>query len=83
MEEKENSLMNWVDRRALRERNLDDGAPKVWDQVRGAIQDSCDSFNEHYKHPNQESAVDCKLENGRRVKVSRIVPANLTTTFQP
>jgi hypothetical protein len=75
--------MNWVERRATRERNLDTGAPKVWDEVRGAIQDACESFNQHYPQPNRDNSAECKLENGRRVRVRRIILADMTTVYHP
>jgi hypothetical protein len=79
----EKSPLNWVDRRAIRERSLDFGAPKVWDEVRGSLQDACDSFNEHYPQSNRQDAAHCKLENGNRVKITRIVSADMKTSFQP
>jgi len=74
---REEKSLNWVDRRAIREGNLDVGAPKVWDQVQRALQDACDSFNEHYPQANRENAADCKLESGHGRRVRRIISADL------
>ena len=60
---------NWVGRRARRERNLREKAPEVWSLVRKALQDVCDSYNEHYAHTGR--AADWRPENGKRVTIAR------------
>lgn len=57
--------LNWVERRARRESNLSQ-AVEVWESVRTAISDCCESFNENYPHIGQ---VKHQPENGRRVRV--------------
>lgn len=79
----EKPVLNWVQRRAMRQRILDSGATKVWDAVREAIEDACDTFNEHYPQPNQDSRAVCRLENGSRIKVSRTILADMVTRFRP
>jgi len=57
--------LNWVERRALRERVLASGSLEVWNHVRAALQDACESFNTNY--PTNQ--VECKLENGHRLHI--------------
>jgi hypothetical protein len=68
---------NWVERRAHRE-GLLKGADDVWNQVRAAIQDACDSFNEHYP---AQAPVQYEQENGSRLCITRTIPANDDLTF--
>jgi hypothetical protein len=65
--------MNWVEKRARTEAMLDNGAPAIWDQVRSAIQDACASFTQYYEANFPQSSLTCELENGKRVKVSRVI----------
>ena len=73
---------NWVQRRARREFLLDSKADEVWNDVRAAVQDACDTYNEHYSPPNQPT-VDYKLENGHRLRITKTVPADGLTVFHP
>jgi hypothetical protein len=43
---------NWVELRFLREKNLKEGASKVWADTVSAIRDACDSFNTHFSPAN-------------------------------
>jgi len=60
--------MNWVERRANRENALDANASIVWDQVRVALQDACESYNSRYCPGRHE--VACNLENGNRLLIT-------------
>jgi hypothetical protein len=62
---------NWVERRAAIERTRREQAPALWNAVRGALQDACDSFNALYGA--EAGKVTCELENGQRVRVTRVV----------
>src|ERR1700730_11338991 len=62
--------MSWVEERAQRDEVLWKGAPGVWDGVRSALQDACESYNTRYCNPDFPE-VDCKLENGKRILISR------------
>ena len=57
---------NWVERRALREKNLRSSAPDFWQEVIVAIQGCCDSFNEHY---SRVAVSSYKTVNGHRLLV--------------
>ena len=73
----EERKLNWVDRRAHRE-NLLKGADGVWNQVCAAIQDACNSFNEHYP---AQPPVQCEQENENRVCVTRTILEDRDLTF--
>lgn len=60
--------MNWVDRRARRERLLSEGGPEVWQQVRAALQDACESYTRHYDQLQRQ--LRCELENGIRLRIT-------------
>jgi hypothetical protein len=68
---------NWVDRRAHRE-SLLKGADSVWNQVRAAIEDACESFNKHYP---AQAPVQCEQENENRLYITRTVPDDRDLTF--
>ena len=80
--DEESKPANWVERRARQEHALRIEAPSIWNEVRAAIQDACDTFNEKYPHPT-EYAVKCKLENGHRMLVTRLIVADGLKIFQP
>jgi hypothetical protein len=61
---------NWVEVRANRESTLWQKAPELWQEVRSAVQDACQSYNDHYSNPDHPEVI-CKLENGKRVRVNR------------
>jgi hypothetical protein len=61
---------NWVERRAKRERMLAKEAPEAWSQVRSAIQDACNSYDQYYD--SDDARLQCKLENGTRIRVTKI-----------
>jgi hypothetical protein len=67
---------NWVERKARRENLLraDSEVLAVWNALRNAIQDACDSFNKYYAHDQPEDKVKCLPENGRRIRVERAFP---------
>jgi hypothetical protein len=67
----EQRKQNWVDRRAHRD-SLLKGAGDVWNQVRAAIRDACDSFNQHYP---AQAPVQCEQENGSRLCITRTTPS--------
>jgi hypothetical protein len=54
--------MNWVERRAQRDRILDSNVIELWHAVRAAIQDACDSFNNHYSADPDQPEVVCRLK---------------------
>jgi hypothetical protein len=62
--------LNWVERRAQGQRLLHARAPEMWNRIRGAIQDACESFNRIYA----PKKVSCDLENGQRVRIHRTLP---------
>lgn len=66
---------NFVERRKAREVALENGAPALWNQLRAAIQDACASYNTHYAATPGAAAraVTCKLENGKRVLVEKLI----------
>src|SRR5712691_2551928 len=64
-------LPNWVERRAQSERTLNRDAPVVWNEVRSALQDACDSYNHNYCPETPQ--VTCKLENGNRVLITKVL----------
>jgi hypothetical protein len=65
---------NWVESRWLRESNLTDDAPAVWQSVATAIGNTCDAFNAHYSHL---ATVDHNAQNGCIVVTvhRKIIPA--------
>lgn len=68
--EEDADAMNWVDRKFARESTLAKGAPEIWNDVRAAIQDACESYNERYT-ATEERRVNCQIENGKRVRVTK------------
>jgi hypothetical protein len=56
---------NWVERKSTREANLKDHAEDVWQNVRAAIQDCCESFRKHYNGDIKDD-----LENGMRIRIT-------------
>jgi hypothetical protein len=66
----EEARPNFVERRAVREAILKQHADDVWQDVRGTIQDCCNSFRQHFSKDLED-----KLENGLRLR--------LTRTFRP
>ena len=70
--------MNWVDRRAHRETLLSH-SDEVWNSVRSAVQDACESFNGHYA--TTQTPVVCKAENGSRLFISRTIVADRVRIF--
>jgi hypothetical protein len=73
--------LNWVERRFQRQRLLHTEAPELWNQIRGAIQDNCESFNRIYAVAlGAGQQVFCNLENGQRIRIHRTVPA--TSSFE-
>src|ERR1039457_2986651 len=60
---------NWVERRFVIEALQAKRAPELWQEVRSALQDACDSFNERYGSATDQ--VECALENCRRVRITR------------
>jgi hypothetical protein len=73
---------NWVERRAKREGVLDGKAEELWDQIRAALQDACDSYNEHYGYDPNKPKVSCRLENSRRALITRTRPVDHMTRFR-
>lgn len=59
---------NWVDRRAAADTALTKKAPELWNAVRSAIQDACESYRKHYSSRYVEPVKDT-LENGSRIRV--------------
>jgi hypothetical protein len=87
--DEEATPLNWVERRANREKLLAAQSGEVWQSVRAAVQDACESFNRRYTREARERA-DCKLENGTRIRIVRElstdprvapIPHNLTVQF--
>jgi hypothetical protein len=70
---KESNTLNWVERHARRENVLRTQAGELWNDIRRAIQDACDSFNRLYPEGNHQ-LVKYVLENGHRIVVSRTIP---------
>jgi len=71
---------NWVEQRAHRERILRSEGPKVWGELRSALEDACNSYNEHYC-PNKHE-VECKLENGNRSIITKTTYADGHTRYR-
>jgi recombination DNA repair RAD52 pathway protein len=65
--------LDWVQRRAMRERNLSKDAPDVWQEVLTAIDNCCRSFREWYA---VSAKLEKKIQNGHRIviKVTRNNP---------
>lgn len=63
--------MNWIEKKWKIEQSFPKQAPPLWDKLRGHIQDACDSYNAHYA--SEDGRVKCEMENGRRVKVQRML----------
>lgn len=63
---------NWVERRAIREKVLQDNEDGVWQDVRAAFQTASDSYNEHYSQGGQGSPfrVDHKQEDDTRLRIT-------------
>src|ERR1700733_2780582 len=68
---KEHSVMNWVEHRAKRESTLNANAASVWEKVRAALQDACESYNVFYCSAPKQQEVQCRLENPNRLLISR------------
>jgi hypothetical protein len=49
--------MNWIERRAKRESNLKDGVPRIWEEVKTALADACESYNKLYGAGGATSVV--------------------------
>jgi hypothetical protein len=60
--------MNWVEKKAATERNLSQDGLGIWNEVRSAIQDACESWKEHYA-PSGSQGPTITLENGTRMRV--------------
>jgi len=73
--------LNWVQRRARRELILDTQAGDIWNDVRAALQDACNSYNEHYSTAPTSPEVTCNLENGSRIKFARTLPPDNVQRF--
>jgi hypothetical protein len=63
--------MNWVDRLHHRKMLLISGSAILWNDIRAAIQDACDSYNKHAQ--SSAGNVNCVPENGKRLRVSKLV----------
>jgi len=59
---------NWIDRRSAVETNLRVKSVEVWHAVRGALQDACHSFREHYETVETSILTD-KVENCSRMMI--------------
>ncbi len=64
----EDVQLNWIERRALREKILRDHANDVWQDARSAVQNCCESFRTHYGV--SIAKLEDKLENGLRIRLS-------------
>lgn len=64
---------NWVARRKHSEITLKREAPNIWNALRAAIQDACETFREEYNAG--DDTLLCKLENGKRILVAARVAA--------
>ncbi len=72
---------NWVERRARRESTLSKQSLDVFEGLRKAIQDACDSFNAHYVDRGMTGAT-VEPENGKRIRISHTTPPDRITTIQ-
>jgi hypothetical protein len=69
--DEEKVMANWVERRAIQDRNLESGAPQIWSAVRSALDDACRSYNAHYIHDFNRPEVRFNPENGSRAIIVR------------
>jgi hypothetical protein len=58
---------NWIERRYAIEYCLAKDKGEVWNSVRSALQDACESFNKHYASRGE---LTIQLENGFRIRIS-------------
>jgi hypothetical protein len=63
--------MNWIEKKYAHEKMLADGAPELWNKLRSAIQDACDSYNQHYAASMPNRRVKCEQENGKRLRIQK------------
>jgi hypothetical protein len=81
--------MNWVERRAHRERILDTQATEVWNDLCEAVQDACESYNSHYNPAPAQLRVTCKFQNAHRLLITNPAveldgkPASTLLVFDP
>jgi len=59
--------MNWVEKRWTCERNLVTGAPEVWQSVSTALDNACQSLQEHYASLN---GIEFRPQNGHRALIT-------------
>ena len=72
-------MSNWVERRKARKLALAAKAGSVWNEIRAAIQDACQSYNA-WIGTSVNTTVVCALENGKRVRISKDVRQVLSPT---
>lgn len=57
---------NWVERRALRQKNLIEQSDKVWEDARMAIIEACSNFKTFF---SELGDVECTPKNGKQLMV--------------
>ena len=73
---------NWVERRVNRSRILAEQSEDIWQTVRAAIQDACNSFQHHFGQPSvAEKALTCVPENSHRLLVSNTIQPDRIKNF--
>lgn len=71
-------MSNWVERKAKRASLLDEKATHIWDEVRSALIDACNSHREYY-----QGNAEAVPQNGHRVRITRTHPADPMTAAPP
>jgi len=67
---------NWVERRAAVEKSLATNSGTVWNGVRSAVQDACESYRKHYAVTTERQLTDT-MENGNRLRIDLPNPVPL------
>jgi hypothetical protein len=61
---------NWIERKSRIEKVSRDGAPTVWLDVVGALEDCCKSFTANYPAPPALLVAEAQRQNGHRLRIS-------------
>jgi hypothetical protein len=87
----ENGVMtegsNWVEHRYAIESSLERNSPQLWQDVRSALQNACESFVARYGN-SKGVEINVKPENGRRLRITLFttrgeVPRFVVVSFDP
>lgn len=73
------SSSNWIEKAALQRRRLAAEGGLLWESVRSAVQDSCDSFRQYYQIDGTTDLTN-RVENGFRFIVSQFTQMGASRT---